>query len=406
MYQIDRLSNATPLLDPTCGSWDPLSGGVPFRQSAWLGAWWEHLAERKAEPYLVAARRPDGRLCGLLPLYRHHRGDGRTLSSIGDGAACTDHWSVLAGESDDAINIAVAIGQWLVRAARSATDGWDVMDVDGLVAGDSAAAALQQGLRSAGALTLVCSRMNVWYKPTGDSWEQYLMSLGKTHRRQLRRLSTAVATTEGMELHLPSSADQVRDSLDALINLHQRRWNDVGQPGSFASAAMRRFIHDAALRFFHRGQLRLPTLRMEGQVIAAELHIVGQNGVMYCYSTGMDPQFAQLEPGRILNAESLHHAYHHGLAGIDLMRGDEPYKQRMHALPRPVARLRAVAPALLPRLRHAAWRTGFEVKQWIRRRTGRTPLAMIDLSQDLHHSPSGRVSIDPEADPARPANGD
>ena len=89
----------------------------------------------------------------------------------------------------------------------------------------------------------------------------------------------------------------------------------------------------------------------------------------------------ELEPGRILMVETIKHMYEKSLSGIDYMRGDEPYKKRMAATPRRALNVRIAAPNWWPKLRHAAWWTGFEVKQWIRRRTGRTPAVVVDLGQ-------------------------
>ena len=68
--------------------------------------------------------------------------------------------------------------------------------------------------------------------------------------------------------------------------------------------------------------------------------------------------------------------------GIDFLRGDEPYKQRAGAQPTRVLRMRAFAPTLMPQLLHAAWWAGFEVKQWMRKRTGRTPVVVVEMPAD------------------------
>lgn len=81
--------------------------------------------------------------------------------------------------------------------------------------------------------------------------------------------------------------------------------------------------------------------------------------------------YGYLEPGRVLHAHGLLYALEHGLSGINYMRGDEDYKQRLLANPQPLLRLRVASPAFLPRLRHAVWATGFGLKQYIRRRAGR-----------------------------------
>jgi CelD/BcsL family acetyltransferase involved in cellulose biosynthesis len=87
-----------------------------------------------------------------------------------------------------------------------------------------------------------------------------------------------------------------------------------------------------------------------------------------------------MEPGRILTVKAIKHMYREDLVGIDYLRGDEPYKRRMAATAKRILNVRVAAPTWWPRLRHVAWWTGFEVKQWMRRRTGRTPVVVVDLA--------------------------
>jgi CelD/BcsL family acetyltransferase involved in cellulose biosynthesis len=222
--------------------------------------------------------------------------------------------------------------------------------------------------------------MSTWYRAVDASWDDHLKTFGKTQRKKMRRWCEKVEQTDGLKKILPESAEQVDLLLDALIQLHQQRWTDAGQPGSYADPVFREFIHQASRDFFRRGRLHLPTLQLDQKTIGGELHFVGEDQRLYCYSSGYDIQSAELEPGRILAAETLRDLYRMGLEGIDYMRGDEPYKQRMSASPARLFRFRVIAGAWLPRLRHAAWCTQFELKQWVRRQTGRRPLEVADLS--------------------------
>lgn len=378
MYQIERTSDVQSLFADPDG-WDQLSRGVPMRESAWLGAWWKVYGQNR-EAYVVTVRDSEGALAGLLPLYRakpNHA--GRTLSGMGDGTTCTDHVSVLA-RPEEAETIARAIGAWLARVSRDPRDGWDLMDLDGIVGGDPAAIALLESLRNAGAVSHASSRMNLWMRATSDDWETHLSRLNHTDRRKSRRYRDRLEEGQSPVCRIASTEAEVHLAVDVLIDLHQRRWTATGEAGSYATPESRDFVHAVAQGFFERGQLQLIWIELEGQPISSEFRIIGRDGVLYTYSTGMDREFAKLEPGRMLHIAGLLFAYQQGLCGIDYLRGDEEYKKRMLATPRPIIHLRIVAPSLLPRLRHAVWLTNFEVKQFLRRRAGRTALRILDLS--------------------------
>ena len=378
MYSIEISQDLNEML-ADAAAWNRIAGGIPFRETSWLGPWWQHFGIG-LDPYLVTARDDAGELLGMLPLYRREENaSGRTLSMIGDGQACSDFVSVLA-TPETAPSVAGQMGKLLADCSSDSRDGWDVIDIDGVSEGDPAMAAFANGLREGGASIHSHSRMSSWYRPCDASWEEHIKRHGKTPRRKLRKWSKQIESTEGLERSVAGTDQQLTQSMDALIDLHQRRWNADGEPGSFADPEFESFIRDSAADFYTRGRLYLPTLSHQNEIIAAELHFVGGNDRLYCYSSGYETNASDLEPGRVLHVDTLMHLYRENLAGIDFLRGDEPYKRRAGAKPTKVLRMRAAAPTLLPQIRHAAWWTGFEVKQWMRKRTGRTPVIVVDMS--------------------------
>tara|TARA_R110002049_G_scaffold285698_1_gene466675 strand:- start:49161 stop:50330 length:1170 start_codon:yes stop_codon:yes gene_type:complete len=377
MYSIERTGDLPSLLaDATV--WNRLAAGVPFRETSWLGPWWQHFGQ-DLEAYTLVARDDRGELQGILPLYRTHHGPtGRTLAMMGDGQAYSDFVSVIA-TSPHAPSVARAMGQFLANVASDTQDGWDVIDIDGISEGDSAMSALARSLSEGGAALHSQSRMSSWFRACDASWDDHIKRHGKTQRRKLRKWSKQIESTDGLQRIVADTDEQLTDSVDALIKLHQQRWTESGEAGSFADAEFESFIRDSAADFYSRGRLYLPTLTMNDRVVAAELHFIGGDNRLYCYSSGFDTSASELEPGRVLHVDTLMHLYRENLAGIDFLRGDEPYKQRAGAKPTRVLRMRAAAPKMLTQLRHAAWWTGFEVKQWMRKRAGRTPIVVVDM---------------------------
>jgi CelD/BcsL family acetyltransferase involved in cellulose biosynthesis len=379
MYCIE-VSSAPTSLFAQASEWDALAGGLPFRETSWLASWWECFGKTR-EAYLVSARRADGTLAALLPLYRRDQRGVRTLASMADGVVCSDYVSLLVAPEEDPLPLATIIGRWLAAAASAHETGWDSLQIDGVQEGDPVIAAFARGLREAGASLHASSRMHLWRLPiAGRSWDDYLHSMGRRNRTKTRRRSNAVERTEGLELQRIEDAAQVPAALDAIIALHQKRWNLADKPGTFSQPAMRTFIHRAAERFLQRGVLCLPLLTYRGQAIGGEIQLRGKDGVLYCYAAGMDPDFDHLEPGRIVHAETIKYAHQQQLQAVDMMRGDEAYKARLKCQPSALLHLRIAPPRVLPRLQHAAWRTGFEAKQWMRRQAGRPMLTTFDLT--------------------------
>ncbi|MGB7323876.1 MAG: GNAT family N-acetyltransferase [Rubripirellula sp.] len=369
MFTIETTNDIAELLS-NADAWNRLSRGVPFRETSWLGAWWEAMNGGR-QAYVLIARDSGGNMRGLLPLYQYGSG---VLAMIGDGEACTDHVSILAGEAD-AAEIGYAMGQHLAKTASDPKWGWEVIDIDGVVEGDEPMTALASGLKEGGATLHAQSRMSVWYRAADSCWDEHLKRHGKTQRRQMRRWADQL---KSMEKVVATTDAEVDELLGFVIEMHQRRWVAAGEAGSFANESFRSFMIDTAKQFLSRDQLYLAVLKHEGTPIAGELKFIGGNKVLYSYSAGYDIDFAELEPGRLMCVDGLLEMYERGFVGLDFMRGDETYKSRYSTESHRLFRMRAIAPTLMPRLRHAAWCTGFELKQWVRRQSGRPVIVVQD----------------------------
>lgn len=356
-------------------TWNRLAGGIPFRETSWLQPWWQTVGQGHTAR-VVIARDAEGRVRGLMPMYL--RADSGTLSMMGDGDACSDHVSVLA-EPADAVDVAHAMGVALARCSGDITREWQFIEIDGIVEGDAAMVAFASALKSGGCRLHGQSRMSVWFRPASPSWDEHLMTHGKTQRRQMKKWAKALGNVEKV---VAKNDQQVDELLDHLIVMHQRRWNEAGQRGSYANQPYCEFIRRSAKDFLRRDRLYLAVLKHEGNVIAGELKMIGGNGVMYSYSAGYDVDYAELEPGRLMCVDGILEMYRRGGVAIDFMRGDEIYKTRLANDSRRLMLVRAVSPALVPRLKFAAWKVGFAAKQWLRKRCGRPLVQVHDPSQN------------------------
>ncbi len=117
---------------------------------------------------------------------------------------------------------------------------------------------------------------------------------------------------------------------------------------------------------FERGQVQFYWLELDGKPAAAEYELVG-DGVLYAYQAGVNPDVMEHQPGKLINLAILRRAIGQGYRAFDFLRGDEPYKARFGAQPRPQLQWRVVPPRTIAQCRHNLWRAGNNVKQWIKR---------------------------------------
>jgi len=380
-------------------TWDRLAGGVPFRSTAWMRAWWQH-RRRESRPLALIAYRSagkdrglseksahaavidehdwpdsthsdpacDGEVVGILPLHGSPVGQRRTrrLNLCGDGAAASDYLSLLVCP-DDRLAVAEAMADYLIEHADDPFIGWNHLHFDGVSAGDPAMACLLDQLRQRGAAVHLQSVMSAWFKPCADDWEAFQAAEPRRMRQNLRRWWRAPQKHADLSIEVPTDWQQTEAALHTLIQLHQQRWRSVGQPGSFATADSILFLHEVVRQWHADGQLFLPTLVKDGVVIAAQLNVLGGDRRLYCYSMGVHPEYNAQTPGLVLNAHTLYHAHQIGATGWDMMRGDETYKQRLHAEAVPILQIDVHPPTWSGRAEQS-WQAGYRATRNASRR--------------------------------------
>ncbi len=353
-------------------TWDRLAGGIPFRQTVWLRSWWQQFGDAERAFFMVA-RDESGDCRGLLPLERTE-GDFRRLQTLAAGNVCTDHVSILV-RPEDREEVATAFAKHLIQCSADRKHGWDQIDFDGTIAGDPAMEVLARSLVADDVPTNIHSRMHLWFNRCEATWEDLLATRSRKYRNRVRGLLRKLDESGG-ELFVrdAGSPEEVHMGLMKLIELHQKRWQDVGEPGTYADDRMVRFVTDATVEMSKRGRLVLPQLIYKGEVIATELHYIGDDGRQYCYSTGVNHAYPDLKPGIMLNSHMFREAHRLGRSGIDYMRGDETYKGRLHSRPIPLLEIAVFAKHARGQMRMAQDRATQLLKvQWRR---------MKDLPQD------------------------
>lgn len=387
MNTIVAYRHAESLFTPSA-QWNALAGGIPFRETSWLQSWWNQFSSHGDFLFITVLDENDA-ICGILPLQR--RG-ARGWQTIAGGAICTDHVSLMV-RPENRESVAEAIVDFLIENAIDPQVGWDRLLLEGSAAGDPAMQVLIEELQRRGSTIRLTTRTNLWFVPCRDDWETHLLSCSRRTRRRfrafLKRIGDSGRVGAPAELHvrMPENEAEVIEAIEKLIELHQRRWQSQGQPGSYADPAMKEFVLAAAIDAFHRDRLLLPMLVRWGektqteQIIAVQLYFVGGDQRLYCYSTGMDYDHAALSPGSLLNAFVLKYAHDNGCPGIDFMRGDEEYKKRLGGESIPILCAEVFAPTLRGHAQTRIHDGLFHAKQFVRQRRGRRLVQSLSLNE-------------------------
>lgn len=354
--------------------WNALARGVPFRRWEWLESWWRAYgaaAGRRRELLLLGIWSA-GRLVGGAPWYREESAaQGHVIRFLGDGEACSDYLGLVCQSGCETI-VARALAGALAATADAAADSacglagpWDLLELDSVSAAEGTLHLLLEQLTAQGCLVHGSPGPTCWRVDLPPTWPEYLGLLSRSHRKQLLRIERRYLHSGRARLHTARTDDEVHAGLQILAELHQRRWEVLGQPGCFARPQFAEFLFDVAHHQLRAGQLQLHWLECDGRPIAAEYHIVDGNAVL-AYQSGIEPRALEHEPGRIITLLLLQQAIAAGRTAFDFLRGDEPYKAHWRAEPRPTTAYRVLPDHGRSRLRHSLWLAGGSVKRWLK----------------------------------------
>ncbi len=369
MTELRAVRRPFEALDPAC--WDALAAAnpwaTPFSHWAFHRAWWDAYGDNAHEETLVfvpADGPDDGEPLAIAPLMHRHEvepGDVelRTMlrhaeepllttvspdaKAVFFGASYHADYATLLAAPADLPAVADALADYCGSGGDPEhPDPWDAVDLRRLRVGDPAADALAAAFgprEMSRGWTLnvepeeVCPVADL---PVGGTIDDYLATLGKKERHEIRR---KVRRAEAVgEVLLEDSPDPLAD-LPEFIDLHQKRWGDDGLfPDTPGGEQSRVFFRRMFELFPADGPLNLAFLTVGGRRIAAGVSFTSGDSLLY-YNAGVDPEARDLSPGVLMVERYVRRALHRGLTRMDFLRGDEAYKYEWGAVDHPIQRL-------------------------------------------------------------------
>jgi CelD/BcsL family acetyltransferase involved in cellulose biosynthesis len=281
---------------------------VPFQHPTWQRVWLDEFHNDR-EAMILSAREGNA-LIGVAPLMR----DGEQLILIGHYSIC-DYMDFVVepGRSGE------ALGSFIEMLDG---EGWQEIELRGIRECSETLAVLPEVCAAMG---LVFEREEESVAPRLDvpaTWEEYIASLPKKDRHELRRKQRRLQAAGRLELQTFTRPEEVAEHLPQLLRFMVDSRSDKA---SFLTEQMGRFFHQMALAMAQEGLVRLYELELDGKAVASVL-CFDQGGQLYLYNSGYDPDYASLAVGLISKALCMQDAIESGKHCVDFMRGREPYK--------------------------------------------------------------------------------
>lgn len=206
-----------------------------------------------------------------------------------------------------------------------------VLDLDSLP--EEACGPLATALRDRGADIVVEEHTVSAIVALPDSFEDYLGMLSKKQRHEVRRKRRRYEDVLGEVLH--EVHHEPDWAFDEFVRLH--RLSD-GDKGDFMTPAREQFFATLVqLEGWRLDVLRVPDT---DRAAACLVSFSDEQGI-YLYNSSYDPHLSEASPGIAIVGTLIEQAIAEGLPRFDFLKGDETYKFRLGAEPRPLYRITA-----------------------------------------------------------------
>jgi CelD/BcsL family acetyltransferase involved in cellulose biosynthesis len=292
--------------------------GSAFLTPEWLYAWLRHYGDN-TEPALLEVRAPDRRLLGWMPMTLQRRGRRRLLRFA--GANLSDRLHPIASSGDAEAKVGAAFGARLERDAPR----WSALVLDNVEAEAGWLRSLLEATPT-GLASVTTRRAELPYAVLSTSWDDYLRSRSRNFRSEVGRKLRRLEREHEVGFRLTQNPGELRRDVETFFRLHDARWERRGGSSSLTPRA-RAFHRDFSASALERGWLRLWTMEVDGEPVAAWYGWRVGHRYAY-YLAGFLPNWADRSVGFLLLAQTVRAAIGEGASEYDLLLGDEPYKRR------------------------------------------------------------------------------
>ena len=296
-----------------------------FLRWEWIRAWIDAVG-KTLRPFVVCARDPGGRLCGLAPLYLSEFRLGgvipyRALRVMGDYASGADYldW-IIREDCEQEATLAI------VKTLDGAKDRWDCIWVPNVSGWNGACERISSACEQEGFFLHERPRdFSSFELP--KSIDAYLRSQSQNMRQQVKGDMKRVLGRNGISISRCGSEEELSDFLEALFKLHYLRWKQAGELGTFRrKPAEERFYRLFAPVALRKGWLRISGLKEQGEFKAVQLGYVYRN-VFHQMQEGFDPEYVR-GAGNVLRARVIEECITEGIEVYDFLGEMTEHKRR------------------------------------------------------------------------------
>jgi CelD/BcsL family acetyltransferase involved in cellulose biosynthesis len=200
--------------------------------------------------------------------------------------------------------------------------------------------------------------------------------LSSKERGKINYLSRRLEKKHQVRFYKCTQLSELSTCLDALFQLHQKRWELQGDRGTFRSAARRDFYYETSHLLLERERLQFWLLELDGKPVAA-LFGFRYRDTVYALQEGFDPSYSLDSVGYVLRAYMLKQLIAGGVRRYDFLAGTSPSKTRWGAQTEQYMNIHFAMPFTCGSLYLHVIHHIRESKEWLRSRLPRSAWAVL-----------------------------
>lgn len=291
----------------------------------WLFNWWHHYGKDKELRILLI--KEAGKLIGIVPLMQSKYGRGLVSVNVWEniGAVKGGDYSgvVLTEKIEECLKLIVNYLEEMIINNNI------VVRMSHIPENSHFLSALRGEFPSISNNLLIDERplSSCPYISLPTTWEQYLQDQSRNLRKQIRKKMRLLQEKHKVELKKYTSAENLREQLQILFELHQKRWQGSSIAEIFASPTTREFYLDVSQALYKKDLLNLSFLNVDGRPVSAGWGFNYHNE--FCYMTcAFDPGYLDYSVGFLHMVKLIEDAIENGMRKFDFLQGSEAYKFR------------------------------------------------------------------------------
>lgn len=308
----------------------------------WAASWWKHFGKHKMRSLFIVTVYDNNKLVAIFPFYKGVTKLGgvtiqKRIQIIGSGGSPNEQ----LGFSDDYgisdfLDLIVA-PDYSSRIADLMVTLLTTPDFSGHQITFHQARDDSYIMQTLYPLLLLKSKRRVQKKHTdvcyyveidrkGD-FQDFIKKSKSNARRRFRQTLRARGPENEYSIEEPDTIPGVEKLITKLMQLHQDRWNKTGYTGAFQDERFREFFKELSMSAYRENRLWLKHAVDESGICAVRMLLL-YNGRFYDYMSGYDDDSpsAKYRPGIGLLLELVEDSFELPVTRIELLRGDEGYK--------------------------------------------------------------------------------